>query len=179
VKIHYDVTIDDMIAWNVYHYGQSPAMRRTRAFNVWCPPIVYMLMAAGLGLLMADEPIAAAVFAFPLVVISVLWVVMMPAYLRRALVRGVRKLYGEGTNKAVLGPREMEVTEDWLIVRTPYSESKSRYEIVEKVVRTDSYTFVYMSAVSAHPIPRAALGERDYEEFVQALEQRVAKASGH
>jgi hypothetical protein len=175
VKIHYDVNLDDIVAWNLYHFTHSRAMRRTRLFNVWGPPAVWVFLATAAAALIGG-PAAIFVLQIPVLIVSAVWVAAMPAYMRRLLTRNVRKLMSEGANKGTLGPHEMELTETHLIVSSYYSETKSRLEVIERVARTDSHTFVYMSAVNANTIPRAALGERDYEEFVEALVERVAKA---
>jgi hypothetical protein len=60
-------------------------------------------------------------------------------------------------------------------VRTPYSESNTALEVVEKVESTDKYTFIYLNAVAALVIPRDSVSEGDYEAFVEAVRERVAE----
>ncbi len=178
MTIRYGVTMDDVIAFNLYHFDSSPAMRRSRTVSICAGLVVFLLSALVCGFLASDEPALAIFITLAHVVLAVVWAVVMPIFVRRAQIRIVRNLYREGANKGVLGPHEMELTATHWVVNTPYCEMKSRFEIVEKVAIVDSHTFVYTSAVTAKIIPRAALGEREYEDFVEALEERVAKANG-
>jgi YcxB-like protein len=177
VKIHYEVTLNDLIAFNAYHSDHSQAIRRARARNVWGGPVFFIVLAGSLAFLNIEAPLANHVVITLLVLsVSTVWVLTMPTYLRRAATRSVLRLYGEGRNKGLFGPRELELTDAKLIARTPVSESATLLESIERVARTDRYTFVYLSALSAHVIPRAALGDHDYEQFTSALTERVAKA---
>jgi hypothetical protein len=179
VKIHYEVNLDDLIAWNLYHFDHSPAMKRSRAIIVWGVAVVIPLPIAFQAIHKPEVPILVHAIALSLVlIVAVVWVLAVPPYLRWATVRQARKMYAEGANKGTLGPHELELTDTRLIERTPVNEYSVTLESIERVARSDTHPFVYLSAVLAHVIPRAALGERDYEEFVQALEARVAKAKG-
>jgi hypothetical protein len=73
----------------------------------------------------------------------------------------------------VLGPHELELVGQELVERTPISESRTRLQAFERVVTEGGYTFVYLSAVTAHVIPHAAVRDGDPEAFVHALTQRM------
>ncbi len=174
MKIHYEVNLDDLVAWKVYHFDHSPAMKRSQASNALVPSAVWLAIGVA-GAIASHEP---AMLLLPILAVSGIWVLASPSYLRWATVRQVRKLYAEGANKGTLGPHDLELADSRLIERTPVNEHSVLLESIEKVERTDTHTFVYLSAVLAHVVPRAAVGERDYEEFVHALEERVANANG-
>jgi hypothetical protein len=83
--------------------------------------------------------------------------------------------YAEGWNKTILCEHQLEVTDDGLIERNLFSESKIRWEAIERVERTETHSFVYVSAVSAHIIPHERILEGDCEAFVAQLQKRIGQ----
>jgi hypothetical protein len=82
-------------------------------------------------------------------------------------------MFKEGANKTILGPHELELTESDLIERTPFGESRVRFQAIERVASEGSHTFIYLSAVSANVIPHHAVSEGDREAFVAALQAKL------
>jgi hypothetical protein len=86
--------------------------------------------------------------------------------------RRVRRMYGEGKNRGLLGERQIELTDEGLIVRSEVGESKINWEGIEKISHSNDHTFVYTSALTAIIIPRKGIVAEDYERFVRALQEK-------
>jgi hypothetical protein len=167
--IRYENTIEDMVAFIFHHYDHSPAQRRIRAKSIWGTAVFFLLLFS-LPAWAAQDHGWLIVGA----VIAALWVLIIPRVIRRSLAGNVRRVYEEGRNKSAIGPHELELAEDGLIERTPYGESIAWWHGIEKVVSEDDYTFIYLTAVSGHVVPRDAVSEGNYEAFVDAVEEQVA-----
>jgi hypothetical protein len=177
VKIRYSITLDDLVAFNLYHFDHSPTVRRTRFAAVWSTPIFMMVAFAVLTFVTANAD-RAVVFLLFMLVFCVVWILAIPPFLRWSVKRNTAKLYGDLQSKEIFSPQELELTDTKLIKRTAVNESAVLLEWILQVARTDDHTFVFLNAVSAHIIPRASVDERDYADFVAALEQRVARVNG-
>ena len=94
----------------------------------------------------------------------------------RSIEKTVRKLYGEGANKGVLGPHELELVENSLIERTDAGATITALHAIEKIVSTDDYTFIYINVMAAHAVPRRCLNEVDYQAFVDSVNREWRKA---
>jgi hypothetical protein len=179
MKIRYQNTLEDIIAFNCYHHTRSPAKRRSfRRLNGVLFFVSFLLLAlATLGLLLIattsfDEKLPFA-GAFGVAILGLLVAWQSPR-IRRALISfEACRVYREGKNKNVLCVHELELTADRLIERTPVSESSNALESLERVVCTDRYAFIYQSALNAKVIPRYSVSEGDFEAFVEAVRERL------
>jgi hypothetical protein len=169
VRIRYENTIEDLVAFNRHHYDHSPAVRRGQRLLMWSLAVLSLEIAVAVAFA-ANEPAALALG----VVAAIVCVFLVPSMVRRQVDRQARKLYGEGANKDVIGPHELELVGGDLVERTRLSESRTRLEAVERVISAGGYTFIYVSAITAHVIPHDAVSEGEYEKFVEILKQRMS-----
>jgi hypothetical protein len=177
VKIRFDVTMDDLIAFNLYHQAHSPIMRRFIVLMSCLIPLSVLVPGGLLALWVGFEP----EFVIPTVVVTCLSVplicIFMIPRLRPLYLGGlVRRMYSEGANKGMLGSHELELREKELICRTSVGEAKVLLGAVEKIVSTDKHAFIYLSAVSGYVVPRDSVSEGDCDAFVEALTHMGARA---
>jgi hypothetical protein len=173
VKIRYENSIEDLVVFNRYHWDHSSRSRRTKLVLLSVPPLLVLLPAVG-GALWVQIPWPYVVGAT--VVLVVLYLLVAPGAFNRALERQVRRMYGRGANAAILGEHELELTETNLIERTPEEESLLELSAIERVASTPTHTLIYLNRSQAHVIPRDAVLEGDYDEFVAALVSAVPDA---
>lgn len=173
MKIYYDTTLEDLVAFNRYHCDHSPSARRTMTLLKWSLPLLLVLALGCVAF--EDGSIAGLVAAvIGLVLFGGLWLFLWPSYFRWSIDRHARRLYSEGANKGVIGPHELELIEDSLVERNPFGESSARLCVIEKIVTTEDFTFIYTSAMGAHVIPHETVDKGELRAFIDALEQRLA-----
>ena len=176
MRLKYSTAVEDMLAFRRYHHAHSPAIRR----ELWLVIIAgvaigWTAIASGvvdIGLTGGPVP-----YAVGLAGGAILAVLLGPRLLRRMQDRTMRRMLAEGANAGLLGPREMELDGDCLVVRTQAGESRTRLTAVERVASDGGRTYVYVSALSAHVIPHAAVTDGDPAAFVAALERRLVTAA--
>jgi hypothetical protein len=173
VKIRYENTLEDLVAFNRYHADHSPDVRRARV-RFLAVVLALMLPVGIAGVIAVEEPILKLVVVALGVVGAALAVVTAPGQFRRSLEREVRHMYREGANKGAVGTHELELTGDEVVERTPFSELRTRLPAVERVVSDGGYTFIYVGTAMAHVIPHRAVSAGDPEALVQALKQRMS-----
>jgi hypothetical protein len=104
--------------------------------------------------------------------------VIYPVLFRVFHEHGLRKFYSQGSTRGITGMRECELCADGVIVRSETGELKTRWEGLDRIVTTDDYTFIVLSSVSTHVIPRRGVVEGDYGSFVRALMDRFQEVRG-
>jgi hypothetical protein len=172
MKIRFETTIDDVIAFNRFHFANSPTWRR----QVW----TQMLLVPGiLAILLIvvfflsnrhmEEDWTFGILAVVLLPFSVVWAVFMRWRLNAALESNTRKFLAEGSNRVMFGWREMELVNNRLVLKTELIESRLDLRAVEKIVSDGSYTFVYIGSTVAYLIPMRLYPEDEYRAFVDEL----------
>jgi hypothetical protein len=178
VNIRYENTLEDVVAFNLYHCDRSPEFRRMRARSLG---VVLLLLATVVtaGLIGArDEPTLKVIIVGSGLALAAVMVLIAPGAFRRSLERRVRRMYRERGGKGDIGPHELEPADDALVERTPLTELRTRYQPIERAVSDEGYTFIYLSATAAHIIPHGAVSAGDPAAFIEALRQRMSSKPG-
>ena len=172
MKIRYEVTVDDLVACAFYQSGRSQA-RRLPGGIVW-------VMFALFGLFVATAAVVgqeAALMIFLITALPILFVFGMLFKLgfRPNTRRGFRSLYVEALPRGAVGPHELELTEDCLVERTPYSERRTPLQNIQRVASDGERTFLCTGRATATVIPHRAVLEGNLEAFVEAVRMRVSE----
>lgn len=164
VRIRFDLTLDDIVAFNRIYCASSPAVRRQRFYAVCFAVVSGIASSASLAIVTGDALML--VTGGVAATVALLWV---PGMLRRNTDRLVRQMYREGQNQANCCAHELEIVDGALVERTPSGESRFRLSAISRIVSDDRYTLAYLSPAAAVIIPRHAVTVGDSEAFVAAL----------
>lgn len=170
--IKYELTLDDYIAFNLFHTSNSGALRRRRIVGTVLTSFITFV-----GTLLIGHPPElgigfSVIIALFCVVIS--WYVYKLAY-GRAQSRTVRRMYQEGCNKSILGPREVTIDENSIFSRSEFIEARYFWKGVDRIIETPDHAFLYVAAVSALIIPKREIASGDPLQFIeQAVEYWLA-----
>lgn len=171
MKIKYRMELEDVVAFNRYHIDNSPAMRRTKFLLMW---------GVGAGIFAAISALAVLRNSVIVFVYGVLGTTFYILLFRRSWIRShekqVRRLYNEGTNKRILGTRELELVEDRLLEVSETGRQETVLSVVERIAMTDAHVFIYIASVIAHVLPRSKVIEGNLEEFVDAVKAKCPGA---
>ena len=172
MRIKYEVTLDDFLAFSRFYGRHSSTVRRSKI-------VTGILFPAGLFLLACldgwyrgrwDALVIGAVMAGLLM----LWILGGD---RRRVEKALRKMLAEGSNKQLLGEHELELTETGLVERTGYAETTYRWQAVERLGLTPDYIFIFTGAISGIIVPRGRVVEGNHEELEGELRRKVEEAA--
>ena len=162
--LRYSTTIEDLVAFNRFHNLHSPVLMRQRRLATVILPVAALIAVSVMAILSRDL----WSFLFPF-----LFIILYVAFLRRAygkaLDKKVRRLYSAGKNRAALGVQRLSIDEDGLRSESEVSSSTISFKGIEKIESSPTHTFIYLSALSAMIIPKDAVTEGDYEDFLAQL----------
>lgn len=177
MKVRFETTLEDLVAWNLFHFEQSPTIRWQRIlYAISLPAMLFLTGLVGLIVFLDvawTDPVlfvasvSAAIFVS--IPATVAWVLLSPRLLMTMMERNVRKLLNEGDNRNIFGWREMEFADGLLSVKLAHIELRLDMHAIVKIVGNNEYTFVYISATDAYPIPKNLYPEEEYRCFVAAL----------
>jgi hypothetical protein len=181
VDIAYEITAEDLVAFNLYHWRHSPATRRHIGRAQLVYPTVWLAAGLFAGWVFRYRPSndpeitrlasLALMLAWPLIALGagVWWFFWYPRYYRAKVVQVTRRALAEGKNRASTGLFSLTVSPEGVVEKSDYGQRSYRWEAVERVESTDDHAFLYTAACEAIVIPRRAFLDRPaFERFTRA-----------
>jgi hypothetical protein len=110
--------------------------------------------------------------------LSVVWIVLYRPF---AIWFGgwyTKRLYTGGKNRGTVGWHCLEITETGLRETSETGVQEIRFEGIERIAESPSYVFIYVSALTAHVVPKAAVTDGDLAAFVGQLRALLAEHAG-
>jgi hypothetical protein len=175
MKIRYELTIDDMVAFYRYHGTHSPVYQQTITKWVVIGVSVILLSMGALALVIRNNEILALCTLAVGILASAVFAFRLPAYFRGKIERSTRSAFSSEKNQKALGLRELELTETSLISRGSFDEGSVKLESIRNVITTEGYAFIYTSSSTAFVLPQQRVSRGEYPEFVQVIKQIVGK----
>ncbi len=164
LEVAYEVTLEDVTAFALFHHAHSPHLKRRRR-----------ILQVGLaGVMVLVAAVVAAVAKAPLLGIvglafAVAFYFMFPKRYERGLRDSVAKMYAEGKNLDVLGKTKLVMDDDFILESTPTRDVRTRWSAVEGVVETEQHVFVYVTGSTALVVPRRDVPEPLLAQFVERV----------
>lgn len=158
MEIEFTLTPQDIVAFNRYHYMNSPALRRSywRGF-LWGAVAAIMLFIMFSGWKSWWNAL------FP-VLFLLIYMILFPLSVRRNINALGRRMQTEGKNRGVWGKHYIRIDEQELFEKTDVGESRWRWIGIERVVENNEYIFIYVSTTSAHAIPKRCFSSSEQAE---------------
>jgi hypothetical protein len=171
-RIRYNVTIEDLVAFNVFYARTSPTIRSLqRRYRMITLPIVF-LMTFVIELFTRHH----LGIWYPLIVASITTLALAvylnyyykSGYLSR-LRHTARKLYSENKNPGVVGEHILEVDEQGFINRTEFKEARYAWGALVRIESEPNYTYLFTGPGSAFVIPHQSLIEGDFPSLLEQI----------
>ena len=166
VSIEYTNSLDDVVEFNRFHFKR----RKEGKLSVFLMAAIVGVLCAILGFL-RWEPFWIITGA----VVTAVGALVDRYFLPGFIARGARRLYQDGKNKGTLGWHRLLVSNEGLREENEVGASDVRFDGVENVSETESYVYIYVSAVSAHIVPRKGITKGDLSVFLTELNKHVAE----
>lgn len=174
-EVAYELDVDDLVELTLHNQKRSPTIRRQQvvAVALLAVPASLLIGSAAMG---GFDGIALVVTFCAVFVFSFL---LTRATSKRVNRRLVRKVYLEGSNRALLGARRLRLAPEGLQYSSSLIETAAKWAAVERIETTDEYAFLYIAAVQAYIVPRRAFGdEAHFKAFVELARRFRQQAPG-
>lgn len=162
MQIHYQLTIEDVLAFNQYHFRTSKRLRRSYYLSqVWM-----ILGALAAAILWSKRGVSFRLLEF--LIVSVVLVIFYRLYYAWWISHSAKRLFTEGKNKGVLGNHIFAIDADGILEISDVGETRTVWSGVERIEENDEYMFLYVGSFHAHIIPkRAFMSENEASRFFQ------------
>jgi hypothetical protein len=168
MEVEYELTPDDLYAFQWRAAYASPAARRTRR-NVYLWWLLALLIFAVMPAIGADGFVISRV-NFTFLFVAFLIVALGQWFLERRLMRRaiLQLLKQEKPGRGQLGRHRLVLTQDGLVESTAVGESRTSWAGIDRVEQNRDYIFIYTAPAAAHVIPKRAFRDmREAEHFYQ------------
>ncbi len=178
----FEITRDDLIAFNLHHHYQSSIGRRQYRLVSWVGPSVALALVSIMVWYFTDWKAA----SLPRTALDLLPVTGLVAFhffyvrwaYRRRVRRIITRMVSEGKNRALFGRHRVALSAEGITEAGELSQSATAWAAVERVSRHENYAFVYTSALSAIIVPRRAFATAaEFEQFVKTAGDYRAQAA--
>ena len=171
----YEITADDLVAFNLYHHRQSPTARRQYLRSWLGPAAVWLCVCAGLWYF-ADRhrgtPLRTLLDLLPLFSGVPVYLLYFPWAYRRKLRKIIHGMVTEGRNRGMLGRHRVTISPEGVAEASEHAQTSTHWRGVEKVVATAGHAFIYIGAMAAVIVPRRAFADpADFDKFLDTAQQ--------
>jgi hypothetical protein len=176
----YEITKEDLSAFNLYHHRHSPSARRQYLRSWFIPPIILLLVFSSIWYL-ADRdrgtPFQTFLDLLPLFSFVPLYLLYFPLAYRRTLRKIVAGMVSEGQNRGLLSRHRVTISPENVAESSEHGQISTTWRAVERVVSDDEHAYIYTNAMAAIIVPsRAFAGPSEFEEFVRTARGHHQKA---
>jgi hypothetical protein len=177
----YEITKDDLSAFNYFHHFHSATARRQYLRSWVLPAFVWLLVCVGIWYLANKErhtPLRTFLDLLPLFSGVPIYFLCFPWWYRRKVKKIIAGMVNEGQNLTLLRRHRVSISPDAIIESGDFGQNSTAWRAVERVVRDDDYAYVYINALAAIIIPtRAFATATEFEDFVKAANSYHEKSA--
>jgi hypothetical protein len=171
MKIHYTVTLEDLIEFNKHHAETSPSMNRMRGLMLWGGSAALIVIGAIQAIALHDKhEIARWAFAV------VFYFFFTKLFYTRFRNRLIRNMYKENAGRGMVGRQELEMTETDLVTRSEKGSQSTRLSAIQRIVESPTHYFIYTSALGAYVVRKSAV-EGDLPGFIATMRSKCPRAT--
>jgi hypothetical protein len=171
MKIEFELTVQDYIAFEIFHQKNSKSGRKALLIARFVYPIFLLLFAFPMAMLTLI-PFGLCVAICMIFIIG--WIIKYPKVYRESTAKVITRRLSEGKNTVVIGKRTIELTESAIITEGEAGDSRIMWGFVERLFITKEHLFVYVSSVTAYIIPKRAFANtEELNKFVLIIKERA------
>jgi hypothetical protein len=180
MTVEYEITKDDLSAFNLYHHLHSPTARQQYLRSWLVPAFIGLLIFGGIWYLAdreRDTPLRTFLDLLPLFSFVPLYLLYFPWAYRRKLRRIIAGMVSEGQNRGLFSRHRVTISPEGVTDSDELGQASTVWRAVERVVAANEHAYIYTNALAAIIVPRRAFASPlDFEEFVRTARGHHEKA---
>lgn len=162
MTIEYQIDMEDIVAFNEYHFENSPSFQKNRRIITIYTPIGMFLSVSVVGIIEHSWifPIVGAIFA-------TIYAIQAPRSFQKKCRRLVKNSFHEGANIGTVGKQKLEINDDGLCNTSDSGCQTTFWHAVERIEQTNTHGFIYTASNAAHIFPKEKIIVGNFDEFMQ------------
>ena len=186
MDIDYNISIDDVLAYNLYYASHSPQIQKIlkRRKLLYVLVGVFSLLFGLLCLfieLVSSTKGDLIIYSIGLLVLGLflsVYGLLLESMTRKNVTKEVIRRYSNGKD-GVIGKHHVSITPDRMSDITEVAENNIRWDAIEQVVTTDQHLyFLRLSSSIAHIVPKKAFADDTaFNKFAETAKSYLQTAS--
>jgi len=172
VKIEFDVTLDDIVYFNKYHFAYSDQTKKM----VFQAQVIVVITILALMTVLAYVTRGWYVFISAGILFSVLYVFTAKRDMVRRVEKTARKMFSRSEDREMLGLRSIEIQDDGIHFKSQASEGKTYWNGLTKVEEDEKYAFIFTGSVKAHVIRKESVRAGQLDLFLDEIRKKLKDA---
>jgi len=182
MTVEYELTKEDLSAFNLYHHFHSATARRQYLRAWFIPALVWFLVCTGIWYL-ADRtrgtPLRTFLDLLPLFSGVPFHLTIFPWWYRRKVRKIAAGMVGEGRNRGLLSRQRITISLENVVSSSEHGQTSTAWRAIERVVTASEHAYIYTNALAAIIVPRRAFASpSEFEQFVRTAREYHEKALG-
>jgi hypothetical protein len=169
MEIEFEFEMEDWMNFQKNYLQKSKQFKRSKITVAAIFPLVVVLFTV-LDLLKEEFSSVKFIFFGGL---SILWIIYYPKYLLKKTLDKTKKMMEDGDSSGILGRHKIILNNEGFIHIAPESEQTIKWSGIKKIEESNSYYFLYNTAVSAIIIPKDKI-LNNIEQLDKLLKNNIA-----
>lgn len=169
MEINFEVTKDDYIKFNLYHFENSPYQKKNFNLLRYAIPILFALPVYFIGTNLFKQP--SIYWIIIAILFAVIWMITYPKQYKSLIKKETEKIINEGDNSEILGKKVMIIDDESITVYNKSSSEKISKSAIKDIKIYDDMIIVYISGITAHIVPTRYLDKELKDNFIKEIKK--------
>ena len=166
MRLHYTITEDDYIKYNLYHISNSASQKRIVLILRLLMPVLFAII---FFIAIPESWVLALSIAL---VFSIAWFIYLPRSYGRSVMKNVKRLLQEGSANEFVGEYTLELLPDKIKETHSGRLAETPLSVVDRMGRDENSLYIYCGSITAIIIPwRTFKDSREKDAFISELKQ--------
>ncbi len=170
INLTYDFDEKAYLAFQKYYMSNSKRYKKIKLLRTFLFPIIFLCFLLFRYFYLGQIDL---VFFWILFVSSILWILLYPKFLDRGVLKNALKTLKSENNSLVLWKQELEISKDFLFLKTSWIEEKIDLEKIYKIYNEKDYIFIYITSASAFAIEKNQI-KKELEKLLKFLKDNFS-----
>lgn len=168
MELKFEVTEEDYIKFNLYHYENSSSQKKTYNLLRYLVPLLASVPIYAVGTSLFKQPkIYWIVIAILFVVV---WIITYPNQYKKLVIKQTKKILQEGDNLSIFGKKTMLIDENDIKVFGEFTSETISRKSIKTIKVYDDMIIIYLSGFTAHIVPIRYLSEEAKKCLIKELD---------
>lgn len=168
MEIHYTISEEDYIQFNLYHMEESPSIRKQFQMLRLYLPVISAMVIFFVGTLVLNQP--AIYWGIVGLLYAAGWLIFYPRLHKISVKNNVLKLAREGDNSSIFGDKTLVIEGDKITIFGQDTIEVITKAAIKEIHQKNDLLILYNSSVSAHIIPTRYLTEHELATLLKFFE---------
>lgn len=170
--LKYNLSIDDYVKFNIYHYENSKTFKsQFLTLRLLVPVILSIILF--FKYYTSTSLYIHIIASIPVVIIGLLWFIFFPKLFKKTLKSNIKRMMNNNSEKEFMKDITISLLDNKICEQTNESLTESNYSVIKKIGINDNDIYIYITSINAYIVPSHAFTTEDQRTlFVNTLKEK-------